>query len=234
MKKGKCTAIVVAAGQGRRMGTQVQKQFLDLGEGKPVLYYSLACFQESTDIDDIILVTSREGMEFCKTEIVDKYDMDKVTKVIQGGRERRDSVREGLRQCEGTDYVSIHDGARPFVTKEIMQRAMGAVRGYKACAVGVPVKDTVKLLDGEGFVSETPDRAYVWQVQTPQCFSYPLICKAHEIVRERPSKMVTDDAVAVELSGLAKVKMVMGAYSNLKITTPEDLEIARLFLAQGL
>lgn len=230
VKKEKCTAIVVAAGRGSRMGTQVQKQFLDLGEGRPVLYYSLSCFQESPVIDEIVLVTSQEGREFCKKEIVDKYAMHKVTKIVQGGRERRDSVREGLRQCAGADYVFIHDGARPFITEEILQRAMDAVRGYKACAVGVPVKDTVKLLDGQGFVRETPDRACVWQVQTPQCFSYSLICEAHEIVEERPSKMVTDDAMAVELSGLAKVKMVMGAYSNLKITTPEDLQIAKAFL----
>ncbi len=230
MKKERCIAIVVAAGQGKRMGRGVQKQFLDLGEGRPVLYYPLACLQASPVIDGIVLVTSQEGMGFCKKEIVDRYAMDKVTKIIQGGRERRDSVREGLKHCTGADYVFIHDGARPFITGEILQRAMDAVRIYKACAVGVPVKDTVKLLDGEGFVRETPARECVWQVQTPQCFSYPLICRAHEIVEEKSSRIVTDDAVAVELSGLAKVKMVMGAYSNLKITTPEDLEIAKAFL----
>lgn len=234
MRKERCMAIVVAAGQGRRMGMQTQKQFLDLGEGRPVLYYSLACFQESPVIDEIVLVTSQEGIEYCKTKIVDKYAMHKVTKIIQGGRERRDSVREGLKQCTDADHVFIHDGARPFVTGEILERAMDAVRTYKACAVGVPVKDTVKLLDREGFVRETPARECVWQVQTPQCFSYPLICKAHAIVEGRPSKMVTDDAVAVELSGLAKVKMVMGAYSNLKITTPEDLQIAKVFLSQSM
>lgn len=230
MKREKCTAIVVAAGQGTRMGARIQKQFLDLGEGRPLLYYPLARFQESSVIDEIILVTSADGADLCRREIVDRYHMDKVTKIVQGGQERRDSVNEGLKACTDTDYVFIHDGARPFVTEEILERALGAVRRYRACAVGVPAKDTVKLLDGKGFVQETPDRGKTWLVQTPQCFSYPLICRAHENVREEPSKMVTDDAMAVELSGLAKVKMVMGAYTNLKITTPEDLETAKIFL----
>ncbi len=233
MKKEKCTAIVVAAGQGTRMGMQTQKQFIDLGEGRPILYYPLACFQASAIIDEIILVTSPEGVDFCRSEIVERYHMDKVTRIIPGGKERRDSVNEGLRACADTDYVFIHDGARPFVTEEILERAMGAVRRHKACAVGVPAKDTVKLLDEEGFVDGTPDREKTWLVQTPQCFAYPLICRAHEKMREMPSKMVTDDAMAVEASGLAKVKMVMGAYTNLKITTPEDLEIARIFLKKS-
>jgi 2-C-methyl-D-erythritol 4-phosphate cytidylyltransferase len=230
IKKEKCTAIIVAAGQGKRMGTQTQKQFLDLGEGKPVLYYSLACFQESPVIDEIILVTSRDGLDLCKNEIVDRYDLRKVTKIIPGGRQRRDSVYEGLKQCEGTDYVFIHDGARPFITGEILQRAMDAVREHKACAVGVPAKDTVKLLDREGFVRETPKREQTWLVQTPQCFAYPLICSAHGCVKDKDAAVITDDAVAVELSGLAKVKMVMGAYTNLKITTPEDIAIAKVIL----
>lgn len=229
MKKEKYTAIVVAAGQGTRMGTQIQKQFLDLGQGKPVLYYSLDCFQKSPLIDEIILVTSQDGVDFCQREFIEKYDMDKVNKIIPGGRERYDSVYLGLQQCTGTDYVLIHDGARPFVTEEILQRVVEAVRIHKACAVGVPAKDTVKLLDEQGFVRETPDRDRTWLVQTPQAFAYPLICKAHEYIRQNPTITVTDDAVAVERSGLAKVKMVLGDYSNLKITTPEDLETAKGF-----
>lgn len=229
MKKEKYTAVIVAAGQGKRMGTQIQKQFLDLGEGKPVLYYSLNCFQKSTLIDEIILVTSRDGIAFCKTEIVEKYRLDKVAKIIPGGKERRDSVCQGLKQCTDADYVLIHDGARPFVTEEILQRVTDAVRVHKACAVGVPAKDTVKLLDEQGFVRETPDRNQTWLVQTPQAFAYSLICEAHEYIRRHPMDAVTDDAVAVERSGLARVKMVLGDYSNLKITTPEDLETAKGF-----
>ncbi len=229
MKKEKCTAIVVAAGQGTRMGTQTQKQFLDLGEGKPVLYYCLNCFQKSPLIDEIILVTSQNGIQFCQKEIVEKHHLDKVTKVIPGGKERRDSVCQGLKQCTDADYVLIHDGARPFVTEKILQRVVEAVRVYKACAAGVPAKDTVKLLDQDGFVRETPDRNQTWLVQTPQAFAYSLICEAHTFLDQHPTESVTDDAVAVERSGLAKVKMVLGDYSNLKITTPEDLETAKGF-----
>lgn len=229
MKKEKYTAIVVAAGQGKRMGTQIQKQFLDLGEGKPVLYYSLNCFQKSPLIDEIILVTSQGGIAFCQKEIVEKYNLNKVAKIIPGGRERRDSVCQGLKQCTDADYVLIHDGARPFVTEEILQKVVDAVRVHKACAVGVPAKDTVKLLDEQGFVRETPDRNQTWLVQTPQAFAYSLICEAHAFIDKHPTESVTDDAVVVERSGLARVKMVLGDYSNLKITTPEDLETAKGF-----
>ena len=233
-KTEKCTAVVVAAGQGRRMGTKVQKQFLEIGGGKPVLYYSLACFQESFIIDDIILVTSLEGMEFCRKEIVEKYGLTKVRKIVPGGKERRDSVNEGLKHCSNTDYVFIHDGARPFVTEEILLRAMEAVRQYQACVVGVPAKDTVKLLDEDGFAAKTPDRKRTWLVQTPQCFSYPLICKAQEMAGNKKSEAFTDDAMVVEMSGLAKVKMVMGDYTNLKITTPEDLNMAEIILREKM
>lgn len=229
MKKEKYTAIVVAAGQGKRMGTQIQKQFLDLGEGKPVLYYSLNCFQKSSLIDEIILVTSQDGIAFCQKEIVEKYNLNKVAKIIPGGRERRDSVCQGLKQCTDADYVLIHDGARPFVTEEILQKVVDAARVHKACAVGVPAKDTVKLLDEQGFVRETPDRNQTWLVQTPQAFAYSLICEAHTFIGKHPTESVTDDAMAVERSGLARVKMVLGDYSNLKITTPEDLETAKGF-----
>lgn len=226
VKKEKCTAVVVAAGQGTRMGGKIQKQFLEIGGGKPVLYYCLACFQESSVIDEIVLVTSQDGMEFCKKEIIEKYSFTKVKKLVPGGKERRDSVNEGLKQCVDTDYVFIHDGARPFITEEILCRAMEAVRQYQACAVGVPAKDTVKLVDEGGFVKETPNRKHTWLVQTPQCFSYELICRAQEMAGKEDSKAYTDDAMVVEMSGLAKVKMVMGAYTNLKITTPEDLSTA--------
>lgn len=229
MKKEKCTAIVVAAGQGRRMETKTQKQFLEIGEGKPVLYYSLACFQESSVIDEIILVTGRESIEFCKETIIEKYGFSKVQKVVSGGKERRDSVNEGLKHCVGTDYVLIHDGARPFVTEDILRRAVEMVRKYKACVVGVPAKDTVKILDEDGFIKETPDRTQTWLVQTPQCFEYSLICKAQELAGKN-GESFTDDAMAVERSGLAKVKMIMGDYTNLKITTPEDLSMAESIL----
>ena len=125
----KNTAIVLAAGQGKRMNSRVQKQFLELG-GKPVLYYSLNCFQQSPLITDIILVTGAESVAFCKEEIVEKYGLTKVTKVIPGGKERYDSVYEGLLACRDTEYVLIHDGARPFITEEIIRRG---IQGENRC-----------------------------------------------------------------------------------------------------
>ena len=157
----KNTAIVLAAGQGKRMNSKVQKQFLELG-GKPLLYYSLKCFQDSGMIRDIILVTGAESVPFCKEEIVEKYGLTKVTKVIPGGKERYDSVYEGLLSCENSDFVLIHDGARPFITEEIIRRGIQGVEKTGACVIGMPSKDTVKIADTQGYVAETPDRSTVW------------------------------------------------------------------------
>ena len=167
--EGKNTSIVLAAGQGKRMNSKVQKQFLELG-GKPLLYYSLKCFQDSGMIRDIILVTGAESVPFCKEEIVEKYGLTKVTKVIPGGKERYDSVYEGLLSCENSDFVLIHDGARPFITEEIIQRGVQGAEKTGACVIGMPSKDTVKIADIQGYVAETPDRSTVWTIQTPQIF----------------------------------------------------------------
>ena len=225
----KNTAIVLAAGQGKRMNSRVQKQFLELG-GKPVLYYSLNCFQQSPLITDIILVTGAESVAFCKEEIVEKYGLTKVTKVIPGGKERYDSVYEGLLACENSDFVLIHDGARPFITQEILERGMNGARETGACVIGMPSKDTVKVADEKGFVQETPERNLVWSVQTPQIFEYSLIRNAHEKIRCGNMEGITDDAMVVERASGAKISLAEGAYKNLKITTPEDLDIAEIFL----
>ena len=168
------TAIVLAAGQGKRMHSKVQKQFLEI-QGYPVLYYSLRCFQESPLIQDIILVTGEESISYCKEEIVQKYGFTKVSAVIPGGKERYDSVYAGLCECRDCEYVLIHDGARPFVTEEILKRGLQKVKETGACVIGMPSKDTVKLSDEEGYVKETPNRKCVWTIQTPQIFSYSLI-----------------------------------------------------------
>ena len=151
------TAIVLAAGQGKRMHSKVQKQFLEI-QGYPVLYYSLRCFQESPLIQDIILVTGEESISYCKEEIVQKYGFTKVSAVIPGGKERYDSVYAGLCECRDCEYVLIHDGARPFVTEEILKRGLQKVKETGACVIGMPSKDTVKLSDEEGYVKETPNR----------------------------------------------------------------------------
>lgn len=229
MRNEKCTAIVLAAGQGKRMGTKVQKQFLEI-QGHPVLYYSLRCFQESPLISDIIAVTGEEVISYCKKEIIDKYGFSKVRSVVPGGKERYDSVYAGLLACVDTDYVFIHDGARPFITDEILCRGLEAARETGACVVGMPSKDTVKLADEEGFVQETPDRNRVWTVQTPQIFHYPLILRAHESIRRKDMSTITDDAMVVEQESGVKVRLSEGSYRNIKITTPEDLAVAEAFL----
>ena len=146
MEQGRCTAIVLAAGQGKRMHSKIQKQFLEIG-GKPILYYSMECFQKSPLIQDIILVTGEDMISYCQSEIVEKYGFTKVCKVTAGGKERYDSVYAGLLCCQDTDYVYIHDGARPFVTEEMIQRGYEAVKRTNACIMGMPSKDTVKLAD---------------------------------------------------------------------------------------
>ena len=229
MEQGRCTAIVLAAGLGIRMHSKIQKQFLEIG-GKPVLYYSLHCFQESPLIRDIILVTGEEMISYCEQEIVKKYGFSKVRKVTAGGKERYDSVYAGLLCCQDTDYVYIHDGARPFITEEMVQRGYEAVKRNNACVMGMPSKDTVKLADSSGYVKETPDRKIVWNIQTPQIFSYDLIRGAYESIRKKDMTGVTDDAMVVEQETGTKILLVEGSYQNIKITTPEDLAIAEAFL----
>lgn len=228
MQKENCTAIVLAAGQGRRMGTETQKQYLEI-LGKPVLCYSLEVFQKSEIIDDIIIVVGKGQEEYCEKEIVEKYQIQKVKKIVSGGAERYHSVWNGLKELRESGYVFIHDGARPFVDEEMIKRAYENVLQYKACVVGMPVKDTIKIADSSGFAQETPDRNRVWSVQTPQVFESPIIKNAYEILLKQEDNSVTDDAMVVEKIMGKKVKLVQGSYENIKITTPEDLDIARVF-----
>lgn len=231
----KTTAIVLAAGQGKRMGSHVAKQYLLLKD-RPVLYYSLKCFEESI-IDQIILVTAKGQEAYCKKEIVDRYGFSKVTGIVEGGKERYHSVAKGLDAAGADcDYVFIHDGARPFITPEMIGNGLKEVKKHEACVFGMPVKDTIKLSDEEGFAKTTPKRELVWQIQTPQMFSYPIIKEAYDqllIKEEELQKQgisITDDAMVAELLLHKKVKLVRGSYENIKLTTPEDLEIAETFL----
>lgn len=229
-KKLHCTAIVLAGGSGTRMQTKTDKQYLSL-EGHPVLYYSLKCFEEYEKVQDIVLVCKEKDIPFCKDEIVERYGFQKVKYFAAAGAERYDSVYSGLRACDETDLVFIHDSARPFIEKAILDRALEAAALYGACAVGMPSKDTVKIVNKEGIVVSTPPREEVWLVQTPQVFSYPLICQAHEKLREQDAmKGITDDAMVVEKTGMGKVAMVSGSYENIKLTTPDDLATAKRIL----
>lgn len=230
MRKAKRTAIVLAAGQGKRMGTKVQKQYLEILE-KPILFYSLDTFQKSDIIDEIILVVGENQEEYCQKEIVEKFGITKASKIVRGGSERYDSVWNGLQVMTEDGFVFIHDGARPFVTEEILARAYKAVQEEKACVVGMPAKDTIRIVDDDKFAKETPDRNYVWLVQTPQVFETSLIKKAYSLLMKQEIIQVTDDAMVVEKMLQRNVKLVEGSYENIKITTPEDLKIAETILS---
>ena len=224
----KNVAIVLAAGQGKRMKSKVQKQFLLIKE-KPVLYYTLNAFESNPLISEIILVTGKDEIEYCQQEIVDKYGFKKVCKIVAGGKERYHSVHNGIQAIEDAEYVFIHDGARPFVDAATIERVYEAVKAHKACVVGMPVKDTIKIADEDGFAAQTPDRRKVWQVQTPQTFEYHLIKEAYEKLMIEEPEGITDDAMVVETMTKHSVKLVEGSYQNIKITTPEDLQIATIF-----
>lgn len=218
------TAIVLAAGQGKRMGTKTPKQFLEL-DGVPMIVRTLRVFADSPEIDEILLVTSHDYITYCKEEIVDRFSISKVRAVIEGGAERWGSVWNALLACPDSDYVMIQDGARPFVTEEILKRTDEGMKRYGAVAAAVPSKDTIKITDDDGKVVSTPDRAHVWNIQTPQAFRYSLIHAANEKLMSMPGGMdgITDDAMIVERSGISDIHLVMGSYANIKITTPEDL-----------
>ena len=228
MEKQKYAAIVLAAGSGKRMNSQVHKQYLII-QDRPVLYYSLKEFEDSA-VDEIVLVVGKGEEEFCRREIVDKYGISKVKAIVEGGKERYHSVFEGLKQTSDADYVLIHDGARPFVNQDIIRRCMQEVQKYQACVVGMPVKDTIKIADEEGYAKQTPDRKNVWMIQTPQTFSYALIYEAYEEMLKKEDTASTDDAMVLERIKGKKSKLIEGSYRNIKITTPEDLLIANVYL----
>lgn len=228
MEKQKYAAIVLAAGSGKRMNSKVHKQYLII-QDRPVLYYSLKAFEDSA-VDEIVLVVGKGEEKFCRKEIVDKYGISKVKAIVEGGKERYHSVFEGLKQTSDADYVLIHDGARPFVNQDIIRRCMQEIQKYQACVVGMPVKDTIKIADEEGYAKQTPDRKNVWMIQTPQTFSYALIYEAYEEMLKTEDTAITDDAMVLERIKGKKSKLIEGSYRNIKITTPEDLLIANVYL----
>ena len=232
--KEKTVGIVLAAGRGSRMKSDTNKPYLLLRD-RPVLYYALKAFEDSF-VDEIILVAGETEIGYCRREVVEKFGFQKVTHIVTGGAERYHSVFHGLQAVEQCDYVFIHDGARPFVTGDILKRTYEAVQRDKACVVGMPVKDTIKIVDEIGFARQTPDRNFMWQVQTPQVFDAPLILFAYERLMQEKERLlqegisITDDAMVVETFTDCKVRLVEGSYSNMKVTTPEDMTVAEALL----
>lgn len=227
----KNVAIVLSAGVGKRMNTNIPKQYLDLC-GKPVIYYALKAFQDSF-MDEIVLVCGKDDIDYCRKEIVEKYDLTKVTKIVPGGKERYHSVGNGLKAINDADYVYVHDGARPFVDDKIINNAFECVKKTDACIVGVAVKDTIKVIAEDGAVIDTPPRKSLFQVQTPQAFSYELLMDTYKLLAEREEELlqqgisITDDAMLIENLSKKKVYIAEGSYTNIKITTNEDMIFAR-------
>ncbi len=215
----KIGVVLAAAGSGRRMGARSNKVLLPL-DGKPVLSHSLACFGSMEEVSEIVVVTSSRDLE-AVTHLLQREVSGKTAQVVLGGAERQDSVYLGLKALSAdTDWAIIHDGARPFVTPELVRRGLEAVEDRLAVGIAVPVKDTIKKVR-DGFVTETPERSELWAMQTPQIFDYRLALKAHEEARQR-GITATDDCGLLEVLG-HPVHIVEGDYSNIKITTPEDL-----------
>lgn len=230
-EKLRCTAIIMAAGKGKRMQTAVSKQFLPVC-GKEILAWTVDVFEKSPLVDTILLMASADGKEDVQ-HLWDSYGWKKVAAVLEGGKERQNSVANGLAAVgEETDIVLIHDGVRPFVTEEMIADSIVAAQAYGGAVIGVPAKDTIKVCSADGLAVETPDRSTLWQIQTPQTFQRDLIVNAYEKA-DRDGFLGTDDASVAEFAG-HQVKVVMGSYRNIKITTKEDLVIAEAFFKEDL
>lgn len=231
-------AIVLAAGSGKRMQTDVKKQYIEI-DNRPLIFYALDTFEKSKIVTDVILVTGVEDIEYCNREIVEKYSFSKVRKIVAGGLERYHSVMAGIDAIAeegGCKYVFIHDGARPFVDEDMLERLYEDVKATEACVAAVKSKDTVKIANSAGYVVSTPNRNMTWIIQTPQVFEYELIKEAYYTLREEECGLpcqgivVTDDAMVVETWTKHRVKLTEGSYENIKVTTPEDLVVAQVYV----
>ena len=226
--KGMNTAIILAAGRGTRMNSSMNKQYLVL-KNKPILAHSIEIFQKCDLIDEIIVVANKDEEASCRTNVIEKYGYSKVKKLVSGGDERQFSVYNGLMQVDAKcDIVLVHDGARPLLTSVIIERCIDGVERYGAVSCGVPIKETIKIVDENHNVRVTPKRDSIWITQTPQAFKLDTLIKAH--LRAIEEEIVcTDDAMLVEQLGI-NVRMIEGDYENIKITTPDDLIIAEAIL----
>lgn len=220
--------IIPAAGRSKRMVSPTSKQFMAL-DNMPVLAHTLKAFEQSKKVDQVIVVGNAKDLSYCRNHLFKKYDFKKVTHLIQGGRRRQDSVFKGLQALPpDTEYVVIHDGARPLVTPELIDKAIAEVKRSSAVVVGIPLKDTIKVATQDQVVEYTLDRPRLWAIQTPQVFKTEILVRAHR--QARADKFWgTDDASLVERMG-NPVKVIMGSEENVKITTPIDMVTARAIL----
>lgn len=219
--------VIVSAGTGSRMKKDINKQFIKLNN-KEIVAHTIDRFYNNENIDDIVVVIREDEEEYFNKNIKEKYGFTNI-KVAHGGNERQDSVFNGIKMLKKEcDVVLIHDGARPFVTEDIIKRSINKANEHNAIVVGVKVKDTIKVVSDNGNIVDTPNRSYLWSVQTPQVFKYDIITKAYEDAYNN-NYYGTDDAMLVERIGY-NVKMIEGSYNNIKITTQEDLEFGEQIL----
>jgi 2-C-methyl-D-erythritol 4-phosphate cytidylyltransferase len=224
-------AIIPAAGIGARMGLTKAKQFIDLC-GKPILAVTLSHFQRCNLIDRIVTVVSQKDIDYCKRDIVDRYKLSKVFKVIIGGKRRQDSVRKGLEAVANScKWVLIHDGVRPLVTTELLERVIKTAKDFRAVITGLPVKETVKEIDNQGRVIRSVDRRHLWLIQTPQIFRWEDIHMAHQKSLTHDWEEATDDSFLIEKMGIP-VKIIEGEEDNIKVTTSQDLDMARFLISK--
>ena len=219
-------AIILGAGKGNRMKLGYNKQFLEL-RNEPIIIRNIRTFENHCEIDGIYIVASKEEVDKFKN-LLNEYNFKKIKGIIEGGKERSDSVLNGLRGIDECDIVLIHDGARPFVSEEIISEGIKYAKKYGAAAPGVKVKDTIKQINKDGFSIGTVDREVLTSIQTPQCFKYKDILKAHEFAKEN-NIILTDDTSAIETLGIHSY-VYSGDYNNIKITTAEDIAIAEKIL----
>ena len=215
------SAIILAGGKGKRMNSSVSKQFIEI-KGKPIIYYTIKKFSENKKIDNIVVVLSKDEVGYFKENILEKYNL-KVDNIVIGGTERQDSVYNGLKSLEdtNTDIVLIHDGARPFISDRIIDDGIKFAQVYGACAPGVMPKDTIKIKNESNFSVSTPERGSLVAIQTPQVFKFNEILECHEKIKIN-NIVVTDDTMVAEKFGYS-VYLYDGEYTNIKVTTPEDL-----------
>lgn len=224
----KTQAILAIAGFGTRLKASEPKALLSICN-KPIFVYSLEVFENSDLIDSVVIVT-QEGFIDQFKDIIKKYGIKKVKKIVAGGDTRFESVNNGLQNIdEGTDIVVVHDGARPMITVGIVDRSIELTKEHGAVIVAVEVKPTIKRVSDDLFVEETLNRNELWEVQTPQVFKKDILIKAHA---QKITDAPTDDASLVEQIGV-RVKILKGDYRNIKVTTKEDIIIAEAFLKQA-
>lgn len=220
----KYAGIILAAGSGSRMHSDIPKQYIEIN-GKPLIYYTLETFEHSV-VDEIVLVVRPGDEEYVQREIVDKYGFSKVSSIVCGGNTRTDSVLNGIRASKA-EFVLIHDGARCLVSENLIERMAEAVL-ETSCIAAVPSKDTVKIVK-DGLVVETPKRENLYIVQTPQAFNRNNLLKAYaelDKLSDEKRRSLTDDAMIME-NARKPVRIVAGEYSNIKVTTPEDLDFVK-------